>query len=60
MIVIASDEVAAATEESRDPYTGRFLDAFSLIGVLRLRVRPTRKRSGSEVLCGRFAQDDSR
>src|ERR1035437_387128 len=26
--------------------------------ILRLRARPTRKRSGSESLCGRFAQDD--
>src|ERR1035437_9285929 len=26
--------------------------------ILRLRARPTRKSRGSEILCGRFAQDD--
>ena len=31
----------------------------AIIGVLRLRSRPTRKSSGSELLCGRSAQDDT-
>jgi hypothetical protein len=48
--VILSDE---RSEESKEPF-GR-----PAIGVLRLRARPTRKRGVSEILCGRYAQDDT-
>jgi len=58
-----------ATEESRDPFDRKQSQIRCcaelphrvppIIGVLRLRARPTRKSSGSEILCGRGAQDDS-
>jgi hypothetical protein len=65
--VILSDE---RSEESKDPFARQqsqtcclrhaaTLCFLAAIGVLRLRARPTRKRSGSEILCGRCAQDDT-
>src|SRR5664280_325846 len=65
--VILSDE---RSEESKDPFARQqsqtcclrhaaTLYFLAAIGVLRLRARPTRKRGGSEILCGRSAQDDT-
>ncbi len=45
--------------ESRDLRFAGIVTLSEQPQILRLRARPTRNSSGSEILCGRSAQDDN-